>query len=302
MQEDILDGKVKYSNAVQTNLTVLTEGHLSLLGEGGVFGSLGISFDVFGDQRIDTRGKLRTDTILANMQKLKDAQIPFGAITVLARNTLPHVEAIYRYYDSLGIECRFLPFYMTAYEGQSSEHALSFAELTGALTLLADAWLASERATPVDPIGEYLDYAIAHMTGAPKRFYDRFRTELVYIVGLDGGVWGVGEAYEPKDCYGNLFDSAFASVLSSSARRRITAEATTRMEKYCGDCEYFGHCPGFFVASATVEQQKLLSEHGCPVQAVIAHLIGRLERANLKSALSAAGSQRTMNEALQISL
>jgi uncharacterized protein len=303
MQEKILGGRVKYSNAVQTNLTVLTEGHLALLRESGLFsGGLGISFDVFGDQRIDKRGKLRTETITANMQKLKDEQIPFGAITVLARNTLPYVEAIYHYFDSLGIECRFLPFYMTAYEGQSSLHALSFEELTGALNLLADAWLTSEQATPVEPVSEFLNYAIAHMTQAPKRFYDRFQSELVYIVNVDGGVWGVGEAYDPKDCYGNLFDSSLGSVLTSPTRRRITDGATKRMEKYCKDCEYFGHCPGSFVASATIEQQRLLMQHGCPVRAVTAHLIARLENTSIKNALLTAGSQRTGNDALRVAL
>ena len=78
MQEDILGDKVAYTNAVQTNLTVLTAGHLSLLGKGHLFEDIGISFDVFfGDQRVDTAGKLRTDTIVANMQKLNDAGIPF---------------------------------------------------------------------------------------------------------------------------------------------------------------------------------------------------------------------------------
>ena len=303
MQDEILDGKVEYSNAVQTNLTVLTEGHLDLLGEGGLFfGGLGISFDVFGDQRIDQRGKLRTDRIVTNMQKLRDAGIPFGAITVLARNTLPHVEAIYRYFDSHGIESRFLPFYMTAFEGQSSVHGLSFEELTAAFKLLTDAWITSERATPVEPVTEFLEYAIAYISDAPKRFYDRFRTELVYIINIDGGVWGVGEAYDPKDCYGNLFESPLAAVLSSPTRRRVTAEATERMERHCSKCEYFGYCPGFFVASATSEQQRLLAEHGCPVRTALAHLVTRLENSPIKDALLVTTNRPRLNEALSVAL
>jgi uncharacterized protein len=301
MQEDILGDKVAYTNAVQTNLTVLTAGHLSLLGKGHLFEDIGISFDVFGDQRVDTAGKLRTDTIVANMQKLKDAGIPFGAITVLARNTLPHVDAIYRYYDSVGVESRFLPFYMTAYEGQASQHALTFEELTRALALLADSWLTSERATPVEPISEYLDYAIAHMTDAPKRVYDRFHTERVYIVNIDGGVWGVGEAYDAADCYGNIFTSPFVEVLTSTTRRRLCAASTARMERYCGTCEYFGHCPGFFVAGATPEQQKLLAEDGCPVRSMIDHLVARLEKTGIKDTF-VSDSLRSDNDALQIPL
>jgi uncharacterized protein len=302
MQEEILSDHVQYSNAVQTNLTILTERHLSLLGERRIFEGVGVSFDVFGDQRVDTQGKLRTDKILSNMQKLLDAGIPFGAIAVLARNTLPHVEAIYRYYDSLGVECRFLPFYMNAYDWQSKQHALSFEEMTGALKILVDAWLTSETATPVEPVSEYIDFAISYMTDARKQYYDRLQTELVYIVNIDGGVWGAGEAYQPDDCYGNVFEQDLAFLLSSPARRRVAAEAAVRMAKYCATCPYFGHCPGYFVANATAEQQRLLAQSGCPVREILDHVVDRLEKASLKSALIAAGGQRTSNIALQVTL
>ena len=48
--------------------------------------------------------------VLRNLQRLRDADIRFGAIVVLARNTLPRIREIYRFYDSLGIPVRLLPF------------------------------------------------------------------------------------------------------------------------------------------------------------------------------------------------
>ena len=57
IQKDIFGSELKYINAVQTNLTVLTERHIEFL-EGGFFEDIGVSFDVYGDQRIDTAGGL----------------------------------------------------------------------------------------------------------------------------------------------------------------------------------------------------------------------------------------------------
>ena len=302
MQEEILNHKVRYSNAVQTNLTVLTERHMELIGQDRFFKSLGVSFDVLGNQRVDKHARLRTGVITTNMQKLLQANVSFGAIVVLARNTLPFVERIYRYYDSLGITMRFLPFYRQAYDWQSSQHALSFDELTVAFKTLLDTWLTSERATPVEPIGEYLDYAIAYLTDASKHFYDRLKAERVFIVNIDGGVWGIGEAYDSDACYGNLFKHDLGSMLASPNRNRVSVASSERMAKYCGNCPYFGYCPGFFVGNATREQQKVLAEDGCPVRIVIGHIIERLRVGGLQTRLSAAVGQRRFNEALQVTL
>jgi sulfatase maturation enzyme AslB (radical SAM superfamily) len=131
LQREVFGGDGTYSNLVQSNLTVLTERHVAFLREHRFFThTIGVSFDVYGDQRLDTQGRLRTQTVLANLQRLRDEGISFGAITVLARNTLSHVEAIYRFYDSLGLSVRFLPFYKSASDAQVAQHSLNFHQIT----------------------------------------------------------------------------------------------------------------------------------------------------------------------------
>ena len=103
IQKDVFGAELKYNNSVQTNLTVLTDRHIEFL-EGGFFGDIGVSFDVYGDQRLDTKGKSRTDMVRANMHKLINHQIDFGAIAVLARDTLPSIKQTYRFFDEL--RCR----------------------------------------------------------------------------------------------------------------------------------------------------------------------------------------------------
>ena len=173
LQREVFPPTLAVVNLVQTNLTVLTDAQLEFLREKRFFADgLGVSFDVYGDQRIDVRGRLRTETVIANLQRLQDAGIRFGAITVLARNTLPKIVPIFRFYEALGIGFRLLPFYKSANASQLDAHALGFAEITGALKAVFDAWWVSERATPVHPLDEYLRYASAAVGGAPKTFHD----------------------------------------------------------------------------------------------------------------------------------
>jgi uncharacterized protein len=281
LQREFFGDKIAVWNVAQTNLTVMTDRHMEFLKTQRFFRSIGISFDVYGDQRVDAQGRLKTDVVLQNLQKLIDKRIGFGAIAVLARNTLPYVAQIYRFYDQLQIGSRFLPFYMSASDGQIANHAITYAELVAALKTIFDQWIESEHATPVDPVNDYVDHAIAHITGRNGDRYRREEDEFVFIVDLDGGVWGQGEAYEPEYQYGNLAREDLGAVLTSQARRRANAQAELRCERYCQPCVYYGGCPGDFVADSSPQQQQMLEGSGCPVKEVLHHIVGALEKTGL---------------------
>jgi len=67
LQREIFANKIEVVNVAQTNLTILTDRHIEFL-KSGFFSSLGVSFDVYGDQRVDVRGGQSTEIVLANMQ------------------------------------------------------------------------------------------------------------------------------------------------------------------------------------------------------------------------------------------
>jgi uncharacterized protein len=299
-QEAYRGSPIKVSNVVQSNLTVLTDRQLGFLQTGGFFRGIGVSFDVYGDQRIDTQGKLRTDAILKNIQRLMAAKVRFGAITVLARNTLPHVRSIYKFWDRLGVEFRFLPFYMQAFADQVDRHALSNDEIVDAVSIIFRDWLASERATSVDPIAEYVSYAVAHLAGEERAPYVKERDEIVFLVNVDGGVWGVGDAYDPALCYGNAFRQDFADILASPVRRAAAARSEARVEKHCRACPYRGQCPGAFVADATPEQEASLERGTCVVRRILDRMTGDLDRSGIGEEIARAGLRRVGNTALNI--
>jgi uncharacterized protein len=296
LQQQFFSPKFAVSNVVQTNLTVLTPAHLDHLRAARFFSGLGVSFDVYGDQRVDAAGRLRTETVLKNIQALLDQGISFGAIAVLARNTLPHARRIYRFYDQLGIACRFLPFYQSASEDQLAAHAITYVELVEALKAIFDEWLRSERATPVDPVDSYMDYAVAHIIGSPPYRYDKESDELIFVVDIDGGVWGPDEIYGDQSKYGNLLDDGFDAILRSKGRRRAVERAWRRQMQHCSSCPYFGACPGHFVGDASPQQQHMLAKSGCPVRPVLDHIVGELERTEISERILAHSSRSFREE------
>jgi uncharacterized protein len=292
LQQEILGTTIEYANLLQTNLTVLTERHIEFLKAKRFFNhAVGVSFDVYGDQRVDTRGRLKTQTVLANLQRLRDAGVKFGAIAVLARNTLPKIREIYRFYDSLRIPLRILPFYKSATDSQVEQHSLTFDEISGALKQVFDDWLLSEDATNVTPVADYLRYALAVIADGPRSTHDPDEQEHVFLVDTNGDTFGVADTYAQAQRYGNLFDQPLRDLLHSPSRADVVRRAHERMEAHCRPCPYFGHCPGAFAAEATAEQRRMLTEEGCPVREVIEHIVHRIQRTHAVDNMLSARAQ-----------
>jgi uncharacterized protein len=281
IEKEVFGSEFSYINVVQTNLTVLTGRHIEFL-KSGFFEDIGVSFDVYGGQRVDTKGQLRTDVILANLQKLIDHQISFGAIAVLARYTLPKIKEIYRFFDGLHVTHRMNAYYRSADNEQAAQHGLNYDELVSAYKAVFHEWLASESATTVEPIDDYVHFAISYLTQSRGYRFDRSAEERVFIVDVNGDVYNVLETYEPEFCYGNLFRAPLAEIVASEARRRSNTLSNERMQCFCQQCPYLGACPGAFVANATDVERKLLDAHGCPVRPVIDHIVDVFERSDLK--------------------
>jgi uncharacterized protein len=286
LQHEIFGTAISHSNWVQTNLTVLTDRHVEFLRQKRFFAGIGVSFDVSGDQRVDTRGRSSTQIVLKNIQRLRDADVRFGAITVLARNTLANLLEIYRFYDLLGISVRFLPFYKNASGSQVEQHALSFEEISGGLKQLFDAWLVSERATPIIPLQSYLRYALAFVGAARHSTYDPLADEGAFLVDTDGATYGHADTYVPELLYGNVFSESFDDILAAPTRALANENNRERMSRHCSSCEFFGYCTGQYVADATKEQRRMLSDRGCPVREVLTHMVRRLNESGVSARIA----------------
>jgi uncharacterized protein len=239
-------GPLAYTNVTQTNLTILTDRHLDWLKRETFIkrGGLGFSFDVYGDQRRDIRGQRTTQKVLKNLKTLMDNGIPAGAITVLSRSTIRHVENIFRFYDGLGIDFRLLPYHLETEPQQTADSGVSPDDIAGVFCTLFDLWRQSEQPIVIAPITDYLEYAVAFMNGKRDAFYDKEVDESIFVIDTNGDVVGY-ETYSEKNRYGHLFDQPFEEVLASSSRQALVAKARQRVETYCTNCIYRGACSTF---------------------------------------------------------
>ncbi|MGX1348232.1 uncharacterized protein AB7M49_001808 [Bradyrhizobium elkanii] len=291
LQKKIFGTSINVLNAVQTNLTVLTERHIDYLEQRRFFSRIGVSTDVFGDQRVDIRGRDTTHLVHANMQRLIDRNIPFGAIVVLAQNTLPRVREIFRYFDQLNNHVRFLPFFLTAEDEivasqQIQNHGLTGSEVANAFKELFDEWLSSTNGIAWSPLEEYLDFALAFISKQKPYRYDKLDLEAVFIVNIDGTIWGTGDTYSGNVPYGSLATDGLPTILKSEARQRAIKRTNQRLQDYCQPCPYYGACPGFFVGDASRQDEALLKEAGCPVRETIRHILDKLQSTKLMERLT----------------
>lgn len=302
LSREAFAGSVSVVHTVQTNLTVMSPPWLDFLSERRFFTDVSISFDVVGEERVDVKGKSKNAAVMANIQKLFDAGISFGAIAVVARHSVDHVRNIYRFYDELGVYMRFLPFYVSASAGQIEAHGLTADQIVGALCAVFDEWISSETATSVEPLNTYLEYALDFVQGIAPRSRDIPLQESMFLVTPNGDTWGIPDMYVPGASYGNIFRDDFADMLRGPARQKALGEARRRMDSVCTSCPYFGPCPGYAVAQASPDERVHIDNSGCMLRAVLDHIVMRLEQAGIQDAIRNMALPVRRGAALEVTL
>jgi len=246
---------IPFTNSIQTNLSVINDEIIDLFQN--FFQYVGVSIDLFGDQRLNLAGKSSQEPVLRNMQNLIDNKINFGCITVLSKFTAPHVDEIYCFFEDIDTSFRFLPIYRTGYESQQDNLALSDEEIVSSFKKVVDHWFASDSYIQVRPIQDYVANVVCRLDGGagPRHYYDKNKNEVLYIVDTDGSLYSNADAYNPKLCHGNIFRTSLPMIVKSATHLHAIELANQRMDSVCPECRYYGVCSGFFMAEATPEQR-----------------------------------------------
>jgi uncharacterized protein len=256
LQHNILGSAgVPFSNSVQTNLSFLTDEIVESLKS--FFANVGVSIDLFGDQRVNIAGQCVQDNVLANMQALKDAGVRFGCITVLSKRTAPHLEDIYHFFEDIDTSFRLLPIYRTGYSGQQDGLALTNAEIGTAFRRVIDQWFASNSGIHVRPIEGYVANVLRRLDGglSTRHHYNKLAAEVVFIVDTDGSLYSNADAYDARLRHGNIFEESLRSMKDSDSYLRAVAAAHGRMSATCNGCRFHGACSGYFMGEATPEER-----------------------------------------------
>ncbi len=245
---------IAFYNVIQSNLTNLKEEHIQLIKD-EIISHIGVSIDLFGDERVNIAGKNMDDKTLQNMDRLAKAGIGFGAISVLSKKTAPHIKKMFSFFSQSNIPWRILPIDLVGFDGQHDNNVLTADEICTVFKTLFEEWLQSENAIKLEPINEYIDAAIASINNRTgKHKFDKETEDSLFVVNTNGDVYSEADAYNANFSYGNIFIDPFDQLLSSPGHKRAIARANLITSSTCGHCIHYGYCNGFRMAESTTEK------------------------------------------------
>jgi uncharacterized protein len=233
---------IRYRTSLQTNLTRLDAEAIARLERLQI--GLGVSLDVFGDQRVTLAGRSSQDKVLRNIQLLFDTRaierLGVGIISVLHRANVDRVVGTFEFCAHLRLNYRILPIFSIADPPARMRHLmLEHDQVVDALQAVARRWLTSDEPIDVYPLRHYLDAAVYQLLGREANRYDPSIDEWAVIVNTNGDAYTHADAYTQDGYIGNLFVEPLLDVLQSELHRR-TIELRLARSATCHRCQ-FGH-------------------------------------------------------------
>lgn len=230
------------SNAIQTNLYRLTDDHIDFLKRHRF--SVGVSFDFVPGVRLNVAGQDSQERTLANIERLFEAGISVGVITVLAKHTAPHVTRIYDFLSERGIAMRILPLF----DGPDSRNYESFEisddDKVAALRKLFLHWMEHGARTNVLPFRSYLQTVIRKLLHFPTEKYTRaIHGESVLVVDRNGDISLPNDPCDPRPSpLGNVTTQSFASMIQTPTYLAALERDPVMFRTYCRNCPYDEAC------------------------------------------------------------
>ena len=243
MQHQMLGGLLDSGavvNALQSNLYRISDDQIALLKNENV--QLGVSCDVVGGVRLTLGNGETEEQVVRNMDRVREADLDFGAITVLAAHTVGRITDIYDFYESLGVELRVLPLFAAPLNTPDAPFALATPQAEEALCRLFLHWVKRQKRVSVLPIDDCIATVLRQRHGSSTWKLDRRLGEWAFIVNTDGNLFEMHEAYDERRRLGNIFEQSIDEVLASPdylASFARDSELTTRV---CSGCRWKKGC------------------------------------------------------------
>jgi uncharacterized protein len=260
---------IRYVNSLQTNLTRIDDAAIALLDRLRI--GLGVSLDVFGDQRVMLSGDDSQDRVLKNLQKLFDSgsirRLGVGIIAVLHRLNIDRVLGIYEFCSELGLTLRVLPvFALQEPPLRMAGLTVSHQEIVRALQRLGTHWLACGLPIEVFPLRNYFDAAVNSLLGVHTRTYDPRAGDWAYIINTNGDTYSNAEAYSPAGWMGNIFKQPLLDMIGSDAHAK-SLEPRLRRARVCEACTFCSACTRVPLIESLPSERAFGADGGlqCPI-------------------------------------
>jgi len=219
--------------------------------------------DVVPGVRRSISGKATETAVIANMQRLRHAGVPVGAITVLARHTAPQLIDVYKFFEAHSLSWRVLPLFGGPDSRPLERFAIDNKTIVDSLCRLFEHWMAGGAQIPITPLMEYFETTLSKIIGVEKGQLDRRRYgDDILIVNTNGDLYLDYDDYGSENVLGNIGRQTYREICASEAYARSLDRDDTIRNTYCAQCEFRGVCTGDPVFQAAPEGE---FEGRCPV-------------------------------------
>jgi len=276
VQREVFGG-VPIRNVLQTNLTRVDEERIALLAE--CFDGVGVSYDVVGDLRVNVAGNHPREKMLLNLNRLIEARIKIGGITVLNKKNIDHVASIYEFWRARRLPFRLLPVHRGPFPSLD-EVGVSPDEVANAFAKCVDLWMQDgEGAVAVAPVTDMITEIVGSRSGLRQvGEYDKAQRESVLIIDPRGFLGGVNDLLDLEHAWGNVFTQSLREILSGEKHRAAAREASEKVRQSCARCPFFKSvCSGHPIAESGHELYRR-DEHGAIVCTIVRRTYEHIER------------------------
>lgn len=298
------------TNSIQTNGTLLDDSWCEFISEYGF--SVGISVDgpaiIHDSTRRDSAGRGSLKKVMRGIQKLRDAKIHFGVLTVLTNDVLElGPSALFGFLvDDLGVDSfSLLPARPDNVPGTGERPTNDYVDnraYANFMTKMFDLWL--ERDDPKINIRELTSLTRVILGGLPTVCTLAGGCIGSYFhVEYNGDLWHC-DKYLGDDEYriGNIVDTDLDAILVGS-RLQSLAHQESKAHSSLSTCEYYGVCNG----GCPHDRYEIMRFSGsssiscCGLNALIAHIETRLWEVDGVQRLLTATPDREQNRRTYIS-
>lgn len=231
---------IKVSYGTQTNATLLKPNTYELIKK-YFNGYVGVSLDLFSGYRVFPSGKNSTEIAIKNIDDALASGIRCGAINLLTKDNINHIDEIYDFYKARNMNVRLARvFPICESDTLTSPMYVSDEEYSKAMIRYFDRWTNdSEPANNTDIVKLVADLLL----GIPSICLREANCHQRYMAFSPGGdIFSCAEFDVPESVIGNYLKQTPEEFIKSDARERIAAKAP--IPEQCHTCRYKPTCHG----------------------------------------------------------
>lgn len=247
MQNELIG--IKYSNSVQTNLSLMTEGYIELFLKHDIH--VGFSMDgmkpINDIQRVFPNGNGTFDVVMQCFTQCKNRGLDLGCIVVATNNTKDKIAELYGFLSDNNLSFKFNPLFLSG-EAQQNEDKLGITpdEYAQMAVELFDLWYNDPQTSIKE--SNFVEIASNLISGRTTYcIFGKNCQENFFAIAPTGDVFPCGRFCDESTAefsYGNLHDESLTDILTRAKKSDCYNRYKYIEESSCRQCEYFHICHG----------------------------------------------------------